>query len=125
LKKPQRIRKVLGVVPQEIALYPDLTAEENLRFFGRTYRLKGKELEQRVDAVLDLIGLKGKRKEVVDKFSGGMKRRLNVGAGLLHEPEILVMDEATVGIDPQSRNYILETVKRLNKEKQITMIYTS
>lgn len=125
IKNPQPIRKVLGIVPQEIALYPDLTAEENLRFFGRTYRLKGQKLEQRIDDVLELIGLKEKRKEIVKHFSGGMKRRLNIGAGLLHEPELLVMDEATVGIDPQSRNYILETVKRLNREKRITMIYTS
>src|SRR5699024_5389888 len=125
IKNPKSIRKVLGVVPQEIALYPDLTAEENLKFFGRAYRLKGSKLNERIDSVLDIIGLKGKRGDVVKKFSGGMKRRLNIGAGLLHDPDILVLDEATVGIDPQSRNYILETIKNLNIDKQITMIYTS
>jgi ABC-2 type transport system ATP-binding protein len=125
LKNPAPLRKVIGVVPQEIALYTDLTAEENLRFFGRIYRLKGTQLNQKIAEVLDAIGLSDRRKDVVKTFSGGMKRRLNIGVALLHDPEFIIMDEPTVGIDPQSRNYILETVKRLNVEKQMTVLYTS
>ena len=125
LKKPAPLRKVIGVVPQEIALYMDLTAEENLRFFGRIYGLKGTELNQKIEEVLEIIGLMDRKKKIVKTFSGGMKRRLNIGVALLHDPEIIIMDEPTVGIDPQSRNYILETVKKLNKEKQMTVLYTS
>ncbi len=125
LKSPAPLRKVIGVVPQEIALYTDLTAEENLRFFGRIYCLKGSELNRKIDEVLEVIGLADRRKDIVKTFSGGMKRRLNIGVALLHDPEFIIMDEPTVGIDPQSRNYILETVKRLNKEKQMTVLYTS
>ncbi|MBP1947404.1 ABC transporter ATP-binding protein [Virgibacillus litoralis] len=125
IKTPGPIRDVIGMVPQEIALYDDLTAEENLQFFGRIYRLSGMELKQKIDEVLELIGLTDRRKDVVKKFSGGMKRRLNIGVALLHNPELIIMDEPTVGIDPQSRNYILETVKRLNREKEMTVLYTS
>ena len=125
LKNPTPLRRVTGVVPQDIALYEDLTAEENLYFFGRIYRMRGKELKEKVDEVLKLIGLTDRKKDVVKKFSGGMKRRLNIGVALLHDPEFLIMDEPTVGIDPQSRNYILETVKRLNEEKGLTILYTS
>ncbi|GAA0595570.1 ABC transporter ATP-binding protein [Virgibacillus siamensis] len=125
INSPGPIRKVIGMVPQEIALYDDLTAQENLQFFGRIYRLSGVELKERIDEVLQLIGLAERRKDVVKKFSGGMKRRLNIGVALLHDPELIIMDEPTVGIDPQSRSYILETVKRLNKEKKMTVLYTS
>lgn len=125
VKHPRNMRKKLGVVPQEIALYEDLTAKENLYFFGRIQKLRGDILEQRVEEVLKQIGLLDQGKKLVKNFSGGMKRRLNIGAALLHEPEVLIMDEPTVGIDPQSRNYILETVKRLNKEKGMTILYTS
>jgi ABC-2 type transport system ATP-binding protein len=125
LKNPTSLRQVIGVVPQEIALYTDLTAEENLRFFGRIYRIKGAELNQKINEVLDQIGLTDRRKDIVKTFSGGMKRRLNIGVALLHDPEFIIMDEPTVGIDPQSRNYILETVKRLNAEKKMTVLYTS
>ena len=125
IKNPAPLRKVIGMVPQEIALYTDLTAEENLQFFGRIYRLKGSQLKRKIDEVLDQIGLTDRRKDVVKTFSGGMKRRLNIGVALLHDPEFIIMDEPTVGIDPQSRNYILETVKRLNVEKQMTVLYTS
>ncbi|WP_096273633.1 ABC transporter ATP-binding protein [Paucisalibacillus globulus] len=125
LKKPAPFRKVVGMVPQNIALYTDLTAEENLLFFGRIYRLHGKELERKVDEVLEQIGLTDRRKDVVKKFSGGMQRRLNIGVAMLHDPEVLIMDEPTVGIDPQSRNYILETVKRLNEDRNMTVLYTS
>lgn len=122
---PNEIRRVLGVVPQEIALYEELTAYENLQFFGRVYRLKGKALHKRIGEVMELVGLRGHEKERVKTYSGGMKRRLNIAAALLHEPELLIMDEPTVGIDPQSRNYILDMVRELNEEKRMTVLYTS
>lgn len=125
LKTPQSLRKILGVVPQEIALYMDLSAKENLIFFGKMYKIPKNQLAKRVEEVLHIIGLKEREKDLVKTFSGGMKRRLNIGVALLHEPEIIIMDEPTVGIDPQSRNYILETVKRLNEEENMTVIYTS
>ncbi|WP_335872991.1 ABC transporter ATP-binding protein [Bacillus sp. 2205SS5-2] len=125
LKNPNKLRKVLGVVPQEIALYSDLSARENLEFFGRVHRMKGKILKDKVDEVLKQIGLTDRQKDLVKTFSGGMKRRLNIGIALLHDPELLIMDEPTVGIDPQSRKYILETVKRLNREQNMTILYTS
>lgn len=125
VKNPAPIRKIIGMVPQEIALYNDLTAEENLQFFGRIYRLSGSHLKQKMDEVLELIGLTERRKDVVQTFSGGMKRRLNIGVALLHDPALIIMDEPTVGIDPQSRNYILKTVKRLNEENGMTVLYTS
>ncbi len=125
LKTPEKLRKILGVVPQEIALYMELTARENLIFFGKMHRIPKSVLQKRVDEVLDIIGLKDRQKDLVKTFSGGMKRRLNIGVALIHEPEIIIMDEPTVGIDPQSRNHILETVKRLNSEKNITVLYTS
>lgn len=125
LKSPQKLRKILGVVPQEIALYMDLTARENLIFFGKMHKIPNQKIHKRVDEVLEIIGLKDREKDLVKTFSGGMKRRLNIGVALIHEPEIIIMDEPTVGIDPQSRNYILETVKRLNKEKNMTVLYTS
>ena len=125
LKTPQKLREILGVVPQEIAVYMDLSARENLLFFGKMHRIPNSILQKRVDEVLDIIGLKDREKDLVKTFSGGMKRRLNIGVALIHEPEIIIMDEPTVGIDPQSRNYILETVKRLNEERQMTVLYTS
>jgi ABC-2 type transport system ATP-binding protein len=125
IKKPQALRENLGVVPQEIALYLELTAKENLLFFGKIYRIPKKQLQKKIDEVLEIIGLSDKKNEKVKTFSGGMKRRLNIGVALLHEPTIIFMDEPTVGIDPQSRNYILDTVKKLNKEKNITILYTS
>lgn len=125
LKNASHMRYVTGIVPQEIALYEDLTVEENLKFFGRLYQLKGDKLHRQIEFVLDLIGLEKRRKDIVKHFSGGMKRRLNIGVALLHEPELLIMDEPTVGIDTQSRSYILETVKRLNQEKNMTIVYTS
>lgn len=124
LNDPKLIRQKLGVVPQDIALYPTLTGYENLAFWGNLYGLKGSELKKRIVEVSDIIGLNGRIKDKVEKYSGGMKRRLNIGAALLHMPELLIMDEPTVGIDPQSRNHILDTVLELNK-KGITIIYTS
>ena len=119
------MRAVLGVVPQEVALYPELSAQENLEFFGSLYGLRGKELAAAVDDALELVGLSDRRKDVIKKYSGGMKRRINIAAALLHNPEFVIMDEPTVGIDPQSRNHILETVRTLNRERGLTVLYTS
>ena len=124
-RNPEKVRPLLGVVPQEVALFMDLTARENLMFFGRAYKLSGELLRNRIDEALETVGLTGRSREPVSGFSGGMKRRLNIAVALLHHPRILIMDEPTVGIDPQSRNHILETVRKLNKEKGITVIYTS
>ncbi|TQR21482.1 ABC transporter ATP-binding protein [Psychrobacillus vulpis] len=123
-KNPEALRKTLGIVPQEIALYPELTAKENLAFFGRIYGLKGRLLIERTEEILLKIGLSDRKNDIVKTFSGGMKRRLNIGAALLHKPSILIMDEPTVGIDPQSRAYILDTVKQL-VEEGMTLLYTS
>ncbi|WP_164214368.1 ABC transporter ATP-binding protein [Virgibacillus sp. YIM 98842] len=125
IKNPAEIRRILGVVPQEIALYEELSAHENLKFFGEIYGVKRNVLEQRIQNVLDMVGLKKRQKELVKTFSGGMKRRVNIAAALLHNPEILILDEPTVGIDPQSRSHILETVKKLNRENGTTVLYTS
>jgi ABC-2 type transport system ATP-binding protein len=111
-------------VPQELALYEDLTARENLIFWGQMYGLSGKSLQSRVDEVLEQIGLTDKAKNRVRTYSGGMKRRVNIGVGLLHKPRLLFMDEPTVGIDPQSRRAILDTVKDLNKQG-MTVLYTT
>jgi len=123
-KKALEAKKCIGLVPQEIALYPTLTASENLAFWGRMYGLSGKQLRERMEAVLKIVGLEERKNEKIQNYSGGMKRRINIAASLLHQPEILIMDEPTVGIDPQSRSHILETVKKLNGEG-ITVIYTS
>ena len=117
-------KAVIGYVPQDLALYPDLTAKENLRFFGRLQRLSGRDLSGRVDEVLDLIGLADRANDRVDSFSGGMKRRLNIGIGLLHRPKLLVLDEPTVGVDPQSRNAILTSVDELGREG-LAILYTT
>ncbi len=124
VKNPKQAQKLIGVVPQEIALYETMSARENLKFWGRMYDLSGKDLEKSVDEVLEIIGLTERAKDKIETFSGGMKRRVNIGAAILHHPQMLIMDEPTVGIDPQSRNHILETVKRLNNEG-MTIIYTS
>jgi ABC-2 type transport system ATP-binding protein len=123
-KAPEAAKKSLGVVPQDIALYPDLSARENLVFWGKMYGLRGAELKTRVDEVLDVIGLADRQKDHVGKFSGGMKRRVNIGAALLHKPDVVIMDEPTVGIDPQSRRHILDNVKELN-QKGMTVLYTT
>ncbi len=117
-------RRQLGLVPQEIALYPELSAKENLMFFGRVYGLKGEALSERIEYILKKIGLMERQNDLVKTYSGGMKRRLNIGIALLHKPSILIMDEPTVGIDPQSRAHILETVKQLVDEG-MTLLYTS
>jgi ABC-2 type transport system ATP-binding protein len=118
------VKSVLGVVPQEIALYEDLSARENLTFWGKMYGLRGAELKIRVDEVLELIGLTERAKGRVEKFSGGMKRRVNIGVALLHKPQVIYMDEPTVGIDPQSRRNILDSVITL-KDQGMTVLYTT
>ena len=123
-KDPMSVRAVIGVVPQDLALYEELTARENLIFWGQMYNLSGKSLNTRVDEVLEQIGLTDKARKRVKTFSGGMKRRVNIGVGLLHKPRVLFMDEPTVGIDPQSRRAILDTVKDLNKQG-MTLLYTT
>ncbi len=117
-------KAAIGYVPQDIALYPDLTAAENLRFFGSLYELRGAGLRRRVDEVLELIGLADRADDRADSFSGGMKRRLNIGAALLHQPRLLVLDEPTVGVDPQSRHAILESVAQLGGAG-IAVLYTT
>ncbi|MCL4271937.1 MAG: ABC transporter ATP-binding protein [Anaerolineales bacterium] len=124
MKEPAAAKKSLGVVPQDIALYPDLSARENLVFWGKMYGLRGADLKQRVDEVIEIIGLADRQKDQVGKFSGGMKRRVNIGAALLHKPEVVIMDEPTVGIDPQSRRHILDNVKELNQQG-MTVLYTT
>ena len=102
------VKSSLGVVPQEIALYEDMSARENLTFWGKMYGLRGAALRKRVDEVLEIIGLTDRAKEYIKKYSGGMKRRVNIGVALLHQPRVIYMDEPTVGIDPQSRRNILD-----------------
>ena len=120
----QAVKETIGVVPQDIALYPDMSARENLVFWGRMYGLSGDALKQRVDEVLELITLVDRQKDRVDKFSGGMKRRVNIGVALLHKPKVLYLDEPTVGIDPQSRRSILDGILAL-RDQGMTILYTT
>lgn len=117
-------KKRLGVVPQDLAIYEDLSAEKNVRFFASLYGLKGKELKKRTDQALDFVGLLERKQEKAATFSGGMKRRLNIACAIAHEPELLIMDEPTVGIDPQSRNHILSSIKKLSLQG-MTILYTT
>jgi ABC-2 type transport system ATP-binding protein len=121
---PMGVKSVLGVVPQEIALYEDLSARENLNFWGKMYGLRGSALRARVDELLETIGLTERAGGRVGKFSGGMKRRVNIGVALLHKPQVIYMDEPTVGIDPQSRRNILDSVVDLNR-RGMTVLYTT
>jgi ABC-2 type transport system ATP-binding protein len=121
---PKPIQEVLGFVPQEIALYPTLTGKENLQFWGRVYRLRGGKLKERISEISQVIGLEERLKDRVDTYSGGMKRRLNIGVALLHKPAFIIMDEPTVGIDPQSRSFILDTVREL-RDQGSTVLYTT
>ncbi|WP_199426786.1 ABC transporter ATP-binding protein [Thermaerobacillus caldiproteolyticus] len=114
----------IGIVPQDIAIYEDLTAYENVKFFAGLYGLRGSQLKERVEEALQFVGLSDKHKSYPKNFSGGMKRRLNIACAIAHRPKLIIMDEPTVGIDPQSRNYILASVKKLN-EMGCTIIYTS
>jgi linearmycin/streptolysin S transport system ATP-binding protein len=124
LKDPMGVKSVLGVVPQEIALYEDMSARENLNFWGKMYGLRGAELRTRVAEVLEVIGLTDRANDFIKKYSGGMKRRVNIGVALLHKPQVIYMDEPTVGIDPQSRRNILDNVIAL-KNKGMTVLYTT
>jgi ABC-2 type transport system ATP-binding protein len=124
LSDQMAVKASIGVVPQDIALYEDLSARENLDFWGKMYGLRGAPLAERVDRVLETIGLAERQKGRVSKFSGGMKRRLNIGIALLHRPDVLILDEPTVGIDPQSRRNILDSVQDLNREG-MTVLYTT
>jgi ABC-2 type transport system ATP-binding protein len=119
------VKKINGLVPQDLALYPTLSARANLNFFGRIYGLRGKDLKERVEDVLRIVALTERADEAVENYSGGMKRRVNIAAGLLHHPRLLFLDEPTVGVDPQSRNHIFESVMRLNRERGMSIVYTS
>jgi ABC-2 type transport system ATP-binding protein len=124
-KDPIKVKEQIGLVPQEIALMESVTAYDNLEFFGSLYGLKGKLLKERIGEALEVAGLVDRKHDKVKKYSGGMKRRLNMAAAIMHKPRILIMDEPTVGVDPQSRNHIFEFTKKLNKENKTTVIYTS
>ena len=124
LNEQMAVKEAIGVVPQDLALYEDLSARENLTFWGKMYGLRGAELSRQVDQVLELTGLTDRQKGRVSKFSGGMKRRLNIGIGLLHRPQVIYLDEPTVGIDPQSRRSILDSIKTLN-QAGMTVLYTT
>jgi ABC-2 type transport system ATP-binding protein len=123
-RDPKAIRRLIGLVPQEIALYPRLTARENLRYFGRLHGLRGKALEERVEEALATVALEEHAERPVAAFSGGMKRRANLAAAILHRPSILFLDEPTVGIDAQSRSLILGYLMRL-REGGTTLVYTT
>jgi ABC-2 type transport system ATP-binding protein len=118
------VKRLIGIVPQELALYDALTAIQNLNFWGRMYGLGGQALKARIEEVLDQVSLVDRAKEPVNRFSGGMKRRLNIAVGLLHKPRLVFMDEPTVGIDPQSRRSILDMVKAL-RDEGMTVLYTT
>lgn len=124
-KEPIAAKSLMGFVPQEIALYSELSARQNLKFFGQMYGMGGADLNKRIDEVLEFIDLTDRQKDRVSTFSGGMKRRVNIGVGLLHNPQLVYMDEPTVGIDPQSRRRILDTVKLLRDEQKMTVLYTT
>ena len=124
-KEPLKTKRLIGLVPQEIALFEGLNARDNLGYFGGLYGLRGKELKERINEALSIVALNKEDKKQVKKYSGGMKRRLNIAAALMHHPKIIIMDEPTVGVDPQSRNYIFEMIKKINKERKTTIIYTS
>src|SRR5689334_1402505 len=124
-RQPVQAKRLLGVIPQEIALYPTLTSRQNLDFFGRMYSLGGADLQKRIDEMLDFVDLKDRQNEKIETFSGGMKRRINIAVGLLHKPQLVYMDEPTVGIDPQNRRRILDTVLRLRQEQGMTVLYTT
>lgn len=118
------IGRQVGYVPQNITLYEKLSARDNLVFFGEMYGVRGKELDRRIHEVLEQIGLKSREREAVERFSGGMKRRINIAAALLHRPKLLILDEPTVGIDPQSRNHIFNMIRSL-KSEGVTIIYST
>jgi ABC-2 type transport system ATP-binding protein len=125
LADSEKVKHLTGIVPQDLALYPALSGRENLRFFGEMYGLGGKRLKERIDSVLDIVAMTDRAGDPVRTYSGGMKRRLNLAIGLINNPRILFLDEPTVGVDPQSRNHIFESVERLNREQGMTVLYTT
>lgn len=125
VKDAAEVKKLIGVVPQDIALYPTLSARDNLGFFGEMYGLKGRDLKERVETVIDYVAMRERAKDAIKTYSGGMKRRINLAAGLVHSPKLLFLDEPTVGVDPQSRNHIFESVERLNRERGMAILYTT
>lgn len=124
VREAPAVKRIIGLVPQDLAVYPALSARDNLLFFGRIYGLKGHKLRQRVDAMLKMVGLYERAGDTVGTFSGGMKRRVNIAAGLLHQPQVLFLDEPTVGVDPQSRSFIFDNVEELNRHG-MTILYTT
>jgi ABC-2 type transport system ATP-binding protein len=123
-RRPREAKAKLGLVPQDLAIYEELTCVQNLRYFGALYGLTGAALADQIDWALGVVGLGERRGEPVKQFSGGMKRRLNLAAGLIHRPQLVILDEPTVGVDPQSRNHIFETVRQLH-HGGMTVVYTS
>ena len=124
ISQSSEVKRRIGLVPQDLALYPTLSARDNLLYFGRIYKLKGSDLQKRVDDALEMVGLSDRAGDAIETFSGGMKRRVNIAAGLLHKPEVLFLDEPTVGVDPQSRNFIFDNVESLNQDG-LTVLYTT
>ncbi len=125
IKEANQVKRLIGIVPQDLALYPTLNARENLTFYGQMFGLGGADLKQRVETVLQYVAMTERAKDAVKTYSGGMKRRINLAVGLIHSPRILFLDEPTVGVDPQSRNHIFESVERLNREQGMAILYTS
>lgn len=125
IKEANQVKRLIGIVPQDLALYPTLNARDNLAFFGQMFGLGGADLKQRVETVLQYVSMTDRANDAVKTYSGGMKRRINLAVGLIHSPRLLFLDEPTVGVDPQSRNHIFESVERLNREQGMTILYTS
>ena len=124
-KNLEDIKKQIGIVPQEYALFPTLTCYENLHYFGNLYGLKGKALKDKINNYLELFGLEKNANKLISSFSGGMKRRVNIIAGILHDPKLIILDEPTVGVDVQSRKMIIDFLKEYQKENKISILYTS
>jgi ABC-2 type transport system ATP-binding protein len=125
VKEASQVKRLIGIVPQDLALYPTLDARTNLTFYGQMFGLGGADLKQRVETVLQYVAMTDRANDPVKTYSGGMKRRINLAVGLVHSPRILFLDEPTVGVDPQSRNHIFESVERLNREQGMSILYTS
>jgi len=125
VKEANQVKRLIGIVPQDLALYPTLNARDNLKFYGQMFGLKGADLKQRVETVLQYVAMTERANEAVKNYSGGMKRRINLAVGLINSPRLLFLDEPTVGVDPQSRNHIFESVERLNREQGMSILYTS
>lgn len=125
VRQSAQVKRIIGVVPQDLALYPSLSGRENVTFFAQIYGLRGKALRDRADEVLGYVGMLERANDAVKTYSGGMKRRVNLAAGLVNSPRLLFLDEPTVGVDPQSRNHIFESVERLNREQGMAILYTT